>query len=100
MENADFSEALSLLNRMTVALEKMANIKNEPRSRIPPDDERAALAVVAIARGANSFAAIARELGISESTAKRNDGIRGALNMAVADRSTDQRVAEDFGWHQ
>ncbi len=78
----------------------MADVKPTTR-RMTKDDERAALAVVAVAKGANSFAAISRELDVSETTVRRNPGIRRALQSATRDRrADDDDEAEDFRWHR
>jgi predicted transcriptional regulator len=96
MSTAEISESLELLRRITIAVEKLANIER-PKKRINIDDERAALAVVAIAKGAQSFAEIARELGISRATASRNPGIRRALDSVVVDRRAGE-AGEAYQW--
>lgn len=65
----------------------------EPKAK---DDQRIALAVVAIARGASSFQEIADELGVSRCTVSRNPGIRRAMEAAVRDRSVCSDAAEEF----
>jgi hypothetical protein len=60
------------------------------------DDQRIALAVVAIARGASSYQEIADELGVSRCTVSRNPGIRRAMQAAVRDRSVCSEAAEEF----
>ena len=96
--SSEFAEALELLRRMATALDKIAGTE-KPVKRITKNEERAALAVVAVAKGASSFAEIARELDISRTTASRNPGIRRALETVVKDRSGGM-AEEDYQWNQ
>ena len=92
-------DQLDHLQSIASGVENLETVK-QPSRRVTKDEERAALAVVAVAKGANSFAAVAAELGVSETTARRNQGIRRALQSATADRTVDRREAEDFEWHR
>ena len=66
----------------------------EPKAK---EDQRVALAVIAIARGASSYQEIADELGVSRCTVSRNPGIRRAMEAAVRDRRpVDRESADDF----
>jgi len=97
--STDFHDLLPVLERIAVALERMSNIsatKPQPR-KDSVDDERAALAVVAVARGATSFSEIADALGISRTTASRNPGIRRALESSVRDRRGGE-AEEEYRW--
>lgn len=80
---------------MAEALSRLSGPAQNER-KITAEDERTALAVVAIAKGADSYAAVARELGIHKSTAARNPGIRRAMESAIKDRRVDSREADDF----
>lgn len=91
---------LNRMDRIVALLEDFAALKQSQSKRVTSDDERAAIAVIAVAKGANSFAAIAKELEVSESTARRNAGVRRALESVVTDRRGDQGEAEDFRWRQ
>ena len=85
--------------QMAEALNRMTGPPSQDR-KISTEDERTALAVVAVAQGASSFADIARELKIPPSTAQRSPGIRRALEATVRDRRINKSEAEDFQWHQ
>jgi CRP-like cAMP-binding protein len=60
------------------------------------EDQRIALAVVAIARGASTYQEIADELGVTRCTVSRNPGIRRAMEAAVRDRRVCSEAAEEF----
>jgi hypothetical protein len=59
-------------------------------------DHRVAVAVVAIARGASTYQAIADELGVSRATVSKNPAIRRAMEASVRDRSVCSDAAEEF----
>jgi hypothetical protein len=79
-------------------LRRLPDQQTPKRSTDPKakDDQRIALAVVAIARGASSFQEIADELGVSRCTVSRNPGIRRAMEAAVRDRSVCRESADEF----
>jgi CRP-like cAMP-binding protein len=81
-------------DRIATAMECGQKTKSPAKSS---EDQRVALAVVAIARGASSFQEIADELGVSRCTVSRNPGIRRAMEAAVRDRRpVDREAAEEF----
>ena len=82
---------------MAEALSYMPRRKSKSRE-LTRKEEQAALAVVAVAKGASSFAEIARQLNIHPSTAQRNPGIRRALRAAVRDRRGNKDETDDFLW--
>ncbi len=88
-------EALELLQRIAVAVEKLAGGQQAPK-RVTKDEERAALAVVAVAKGCNTFKEIAEEIGVHPSTVSRNPAIRRAVEMSVTDRRFGDAETEDF----
>ena len=79
-------------------LRRLPDPQTPKRSADPKakDDQRIALAVVAIARGASSYQEIADELGVTRCTVSRNPGIRRAMEAAVRDRSVCSDAAEEF----
>lgn len=107
MSQPDFSEFLVLLKRLVRNTDRIANAiesgQKTKRSCDPQqrEDERVALAVVAIARGASSYQEIANQLGVSRGTVSKNPGIRRAMETAVRDRRPDSiEAAEDYRWNQ
>ncbi len=105
----DQSEIIRLLTKISTQhdttnallkkiLRRLPDTQTPKRSADPKakDDQRIALAVVAIARGASSFQEIADELGVSRCTVSRNPGIRRAMEAAVRDRSVCSEAAEEF----
>lgn len=96
----DMEKVVTLLERILSELEQVNAQKRSPKSK-HTDDERAALAVVAIAKGASNLTEVASELRISRATAGRNPGVRRALETMVRDRkAVDSESAEDFRWHR
>ena len=84
-------------------LEKIVRRLDEPRMPKEPSeqkvkgDERVALAVVEIARGASSYQEIADKLGVSRGTVSKNPAIRRAMEASVRDRRpVDKEAAEEF----
>ena len=98
--STDLSQIVHLLERI---LQHMECKPDSKRSSAPKrnEDERVALAVVAIARGASSYQEIANQLGVSRGTVSKNPGIRRAMEASVRDRRpADNREAEDFRWQR
>lgn len=102
----DFNEAaLALLKRIARNTERIASAMeqqsgNPKRSSKPSKDERVALAVVAIAKGASSFQEIADQLGVSRGTVSNDPGIRRAMEMHIRDRRPESKeAAQDFYWN-
>jgi len=98
--STELQEIIGLLRRIVVHIEGQDAGKrsHSPRRN---EDERVALAVVAIARGASSYQEIADQLGVSRGTVSRNPGIRRAMEASVRDRRpADNREAEDYRWQQ
>lgn len=90
----------TLLEQILAELVQRNTQKRSPKAK-HTEEERAALAVVAVAKGASNLTEIAKELDISRATAGRNAGIRRALETAVRDRrAEDSESAEDFRWRQ
>lgn len=105
MSQPDFNQAaLALLKRLVRNTERIASAieqqsGNPKRSSKPSKDERVALAVVAIAKGATSFQEIADQLGVSRGTVSNDPGIRRAMEMHVRDRRPESKeAAQDFYW--
>lgn len=101
----DFNEAaLALLKRIARNTERVAvaleRQNGKPtRSAKPSKEERVALAVVAIAKGATSFQEIADQLGVSRGTVSNDPVIRRAMEMHVRDRRPESKeAAQDFYW--
>ena len=93
---SEAQQIIKLLKRIVRNMEGGPSRKRsvEPKAK---DDERIALAVIAIARGASSYQEIADELGVSRCTVSRNPGIRRAMEAAVRDRRpADRESADDF----
>jgi len=89
-----------LLEQILEQLVQKSAVKPTKKPR-RDDDERVALAVVAIARGASSYTEIANQLGVSRGTVSKNPGIRRAMESSVRDRGpADNREAEDFRWQE
>lgn len=96
----ELQEIIGLLQRIVTHIEGGNDGKRHQKPR-RNEDERVALAVVAIARGASSYQEIADQLGVSRGTVSRNPGIRRAMEASVRDRRpADNREAEDFRWQQ
>ncbi|GAB5444841.1 MAG: hypothetical protein Fues2KO_51900 [Fuerstiella sp.] len=96
--SSEIMEALRLLERIAVAVEALAGVQEEPKKRLTTDEERGALAIVAVAKGATTLTEVARELGISRSTASRNPAVRRALETTIRDRRGGE-AEEDYQWH-
>lgn len=96
----ELQQIVRLLKRIVRNMEE----KNTPKRSSDPkakEDQRVALAVVAIARGASSYQEIADELGVSRCTVSRNPGIRRAMEAAVRDRRpVSKEAAEEYRWQQ
>jgi len=93
---SEAQQIIKLLKRIVRNMEGGPSRKRsvEPKAK---DDERIALAVIAIARGASSYQEIADELGVSRCTVSRNPGIRRAMEASVRDRRpADRESADDF----
>ena len=92
------SEAQQIIKLLKRIVRNMEGGSSRTRSVEPKakEDQRVALAVIAIARGASSFQEIADELGVSRCTVSRNPGIRRAMEAAVRDRSVSRESADDF----
>lgn len=86
------------MDRIVALLESLEEQRQLQRSEPVDDAQRAADAMVALKRGANSFADIARALGISRSTAQRSLGIRRAYETVFPDRKHGKDETEDFRW--
>lgn len=98
--STDLSEVIRLLTKISGQLEDLVTEKRPKQAR-RSDDERVALAVVAIAKGASTFQEIADQLGVSRGTVSKNPGIRRAMESSIRDRRPlDKEAAEDFRWHQ
>jgi DNA invertase Pin-like site-specific DNA recombinase len=98
--STELHEIIGLLRRIVEHIEGQDGAKRSPSPR-RNEDERVALAVVAIARGASSYQEIADQLGVSRGTVSRNPGIRRAMEASVRDRRpADNREAEDYRWQQ
>ena len=98
--STDLSEVIRLLTKISGQLEELVTEKRPKQTR-RSDDERVALAVVAIAKGASTFQEIADQLGVSRGTVSKNPGIRRAMESSIRDRRPlDKEAAEDFRWHQ
>ena len=91
------SQEIILLLREIVALLKGRDTGQQTAARKHTQDERVAMAVVAIARGASSYQEIADQLGVSRGTVSRNLGIRRAMDASIRDRRpADREAAEEF----
>lgn len=92
---SEAQQIIKLLKRIVRNMEGGLSRKRsvEPKAK---EDQRVALAVIAIARGASSYQEIADELGVSRCTVSRNPGIRRAMEAAVRDRSVSRESADDF----
>jgi CRP-like cAMP-binding protein len=104
MSQPDFSTIEILLKRLVRNTDRIANAmecgRKTSKPAKPSEDQRVALAVVAIARGASTFQEIADELGVSRGTVSKNPGIRRAMESAVRDRRPESReAAEDYRWN-
>ncbi len=98
--STELSEVIRLLTKISDTLDTLVAEKQPKKSR-RSDDERAALAVVAIAKGASTYQEIADQLGVSRGTVSKNPGIRRAMEASIRDRRPiSQEAAEDFRWHQ
>jgi DNA-binding NarL/FixJ family response regulator len=99
-------QIISLLKRLVRNTDRIASAieqqsGNSKRSSKPSKDERVALAVVAIAKGASSFQEIADQLGVSRGTVSNDPGIRRAMESAVRDRRPESKeAAEDYRWNK
>ncbi len=100
MSSPEMDSIAPILSEMLDLLRKIEENTRPKAGKKPSEDERTALAVLAVAKGANTFAEVAAELGIHKSTASRSPGIRRALEMAVVDRSRGSEETEDYQWHQ
>lgn len=98
--STELQQIIRLLKRIVRTMED----KDTPKSSSDPkqkEDQRVALAVVAIARGASSYQEIADELGVSRCTVSRNPGIRRAMEASIRDRRPDSKeAAEEYRWQQ
>lgn len=83
------------MDRMVALLESLEE-QQQQKPESADDAQRAADAMVALKNGANSFADIARTLGISRSTAQRSPGIRRAYETVFPDRRQGKDETEDF----
>ena len=92
---SEAQQIIKLLKRIVRNMEGGPSRKRsvEPKAK---EDQRVALAVIAIARGASSYQEIADELGVSRCTVSRNPGIRRAMEANVRDRSVSRESADDF----
>jgi DNA invertase Pin-like site-specific DNA recombinase len=98
--STELQEIIGLLRRIVVHIEGR-DAGKRPSAPRRDEDERVALAVVAIARGASSYQEIANQLGVSRGTVSRNPGIRRAMEASIRDRRpADNREAEDYRWQQ
>jgi len=96
----ELQQIVRLLKRIVRNMEEKDTPKrsSDPKAK---EDQRVALAVVAIARGASSYQEIADELGVSRCTVSRNPGIRRAMEAAVRDRRPESKeAAEEYRWQQ
>lgn len=97
------TEHQQIIRLLKTIVRLMKDQNGEKRSKEPrqKEDQRVALAVVAIARGASSYQEIADELGVSRCTVSRNPGIRRAMEAAVRDRRpVSKEAAEEYRWQQ
>jgi DNA-binding MarR family transcriptional regulator len=91
------SQEIILLLREIVSLLKSRDSASRTAKQKHSQDERVALAVVAIARGASSYQEIADQLGVSRGTVSRNLGIRRAMESSIRDRRpADREAVEEF----
>lgn len=98
--STELQQIVRLLKRIVRNMESHDTPKrsSDPRQR---DDERVALAVVAIARGASTYQEIADELGVSRGTVSKNPGIRRAMEASIRDRRPGSKeAAEEYRWQQ
>jgi len=96
----ELQQIVRLLKRIVRNMESQDTPKrsSDPKQK---EDQRVALAVVAIARGASSYQEIADELGVSRCTVSRNPGIRRAMEASIRDRRPESReAAEEYRWQQ
>ncbi len=101
---SESQQIISLLKRLVRNTDRIANAmecgRKRNRKEKPTEDQRVALAVVAIARGASTYQEIADELGVSRGTVSKNPGIRRAMESAVRDRRPESKeAAEDYRWN-
>lgn len=91
---------IRLLQKISRQLADNQQTPNRPNSSATTQekkDNRVARAVVAIARGASTYQAIADELGVTRGTVSKNPAIRRAMESAVRDRRpADKHQAEEF----
>lgn len=100
MSNAHLKEIIRLLSHISERLDQIAEVKQPKRAR-KSEDERVALAVVAIARGASTFQEIADQLGVSRGTVSKNPRIRRAMESSIRDRRPiNNEAAEAARWNQ
>jgi O6-methylguanine-DNA--protein-cysteine methyltransferase len=102
---SESQQIISLLKRLVRNTDRIANAmecgRNTNRSAKASENQRVALAVVAIARGASTYQEIADELGVSRGTVSKNPGIRRAMESAVRDRRPESKeAAEDYRWNK
>ncbi len=98
--STELQQIIRLLKRIVRNMEDKDTPKrlSDPKAK---EDQRVALAVVAIARGASSYQEIADELGVSRCTVSRNPGIRRAMEAAIRDRRPESKeAAEEYRWQQ
>lgn len=96
--STEMQEVIRLLTQIAQTLERVVPPK-KPKNTAKCDDERVALAVVAISRGASTFEEVAKAIGVSRSTASRNPGIQRAMKAAIRDRTpTSREAAEEYQW--
>ena len=98
--STELQQIIRLLKRIVRNMEDNDSPKrsSDPKQK---EDQRVALAVVAIARGASSYQEIADELGVSRCTVSRNPGIRRAMEASIRDRRPDSKeAAEEYRWQQ
>ena len=98
--STELQQIIRLLKRIVRNMESEDTSKrsSDPKQK---EDQRVALAVVAIARGASSYQEIADELGVSRCTVSRNPGIRRAMEASIRDRRPESKeAAEEYRWQQ
>jgi DNA-binding NarL/FixJ family response regulator len=101
---SESQQIISLLKRLVRNTDRIASAMeqqsgNSKRSSKPSKDERVALAVVAIAKGASSFQEIADQLGVSRGTISNDPVIRRAMESEIRDRRpASKECADDFYW--
>ena len=98
--STELQQIIRLLKRIVRNMEDKDTRKksSDPKQK---EDQRVALAVVAIARGASSYQEIADELGVSRCTVSRIPGIRRAMEASIRDpRPESREAAEEYRWQQ